>query len=115
MGIAAFQADAGGLRSMGCGLGIQAPRRRTRSSCRQPRDAGRAGKFRVGSEWKSMLNSKPKIAKRKLWPKTLPTVPKSKALACVLDRMADIELQHGHHHRAEQFALRAAELQRARS
>jgi hypothetical protein len=57
-----------------------------------------------------MSHSKLKIKKRKPEPETLPTVPNSNARACVLDRLADIELQHGHHHRAEQLAQRAAEL-----
>ena len=30
--------------------------------------------------------------------------------ACWLDRLSDMELQHGHHARAEALALRAAEL-----
>jgi hypothetical protein len=56
------------------------------------------------------MKTKPKIAKRKLRPKTLPATPNFNARACMLDRLADMELQHGHHHRAEQLARRAAEL-----
>lgn len=35
------------------------------------------------------------------------------SLARQLDRWADAELQHGHHHAAEQFARKAAEMREA--
>ena len=58
------------------------------------------------------MRSKPKLKtpKRgalKLCPLSGPELPPT---ACWLDRMADMELQHGHHVRAEYLARRAAAL-----
>ncbi len=52
---------------------------------------------------KSVL--RPKTQKR-----LLPALPTFNSRACSLDRLADFELQHGHHVRAEQLARRAAEI-----
>lgn len=44
-------------------------------------------------------------------PRPLPnTITQALSRACMLDRLADMELQHGHHIRAEHLARRAAEM-----
>ena len=47
------------------------------------------------------------------WPKPEPTVSPT-ALAQNLDRLADAELQHGHHGAAERLAHAAAAMREAR-
>jgi hypothetical protein len=54
--------------------------------------------------------SKPKPSRRTQASKAPPVTFKFDPRACLLDRLADMELQHGHHHRAEMLARRAAEL-----
>ena len=44
---------------------------------------------------------------------TIPAVDHRVIMAQRLDTMADVELQHGHHHAAEHLAWRAAALRQA--
>ncbi len=45
--------------------------------------------------------------------KATPTVPTPTARAAMLDRLADLELQHGHHSAAEHLARQAAAMRGA--
>ena len=54
-----------------------------------------------------------KPSRRKAKFKPTPIDPRQ-ARAAMLDRLADAELQHGHHGAAEHLARRAAELREAR-